>query len=161
MVPNDAKITAMADGKTPANLREDKFMMLAAQANANARLYTNPLDPLIWPELKDLNPAHGHFVDGKDFSSKWTKMKNQHDKLLFNLNQSGRNETGEILDCTAMQFCKVSGRVLNLPLLYCYLIWKNQDLQFASNMLPEAIALSTGLPGKTASSSSSTGAGKR
>lgn len=151
LLSKSAKIPAMADGRTPAQVWEEKFSVIAATANAYAKNYSNPFDENTWKELADIDPSKGQFDDGKDFSSLWTKMKNQHDTLVTNLNQSGRNEADEILDETAMQFCKASGRMLNLPLFYCYMLWKGRDLKYATNALPSSVGMSTGL---SASSSS-------
>jgi len=64
----------------------------------------------------------------------WTKIKNQ----------SGLNESGEILDKTERDRCKIGNRLLNIPLFYAYLLWKCRNLSFISNALPESVAMSTG-----------------
>jgi hypothetical protein len=169
--PKPAKIVAQADGNTPMDLRYQKLNLAASSANVNARKYVNIFDEEVWPELKDFDPSLGKFKDGKEFAELWTRMKNQYDTLLSDLNQSGRNESGEVLDKTALEFCKQRGhgRVLNLPLFYCYLVWKNKNLTFTSNALPEGIAMSSGLPSvaqkrdssETSGDVASTGASKK
>lgn len=115
-----------------------------------------------WPALLNIHPEKGSFSDVEQFSALLTEMKNTFDILKSNLSMSGTQESGEILDGTALHFCKYGQRTAKLNHFYLWLCWKDQDLNFLSNNLLEGVATGGGTVSEpytraTNSSSVSTG----
>jgi hypothetical protein len=65
-----------------------------------------------YPQLCGVHPEHGKFKDPQHLKELLPTLQNQLSKLRDNLDKSGRNEGGEILDDTAKEFC-ATGRTLN------------------------------------------------
>lgn len=93
-----------------------------------------------WPALINIHPEKGGFADAEQFGSLMTEMRNVFDVLKSNLSKSGTQESGEILDGTALEFCKYHQRTAKLNHFYLWLCWKDQDLNFLSNSLREGVA---------------------
>jgi hypothetical protein len=66
-----------------------------------------------WPALMHIHPEKGGFTDAEQFGSLMTEMRNVFDVLKSNLSKSGTQESGEILDGTALEFCKYHQRLRN------------------------------------------------
>ena len=98
-----------------------------------------------WPALANIRPEKGTFNDVDQFSALLTEMKNTFDILKANLSMSGTQESGEILDGTALHFCKYGQRTAKLNHFYLWLCWKDQDLNFLSNNLLEGVATGGGV----------------
>jgi hypothetical protein len=97
-----------------------------------------------WPALLNIHPDRGSFSDVEQFSALLTEVKNTFDILKSNLSMSGTQESGEILDGTALHFCKYWQRTAKLNHFYLWLCWKDQDLNFLSNTLQEGVATGGG-----------------
>jgi hypothetical protein len=95
-----------------------------------------------WKALKCIHPENGSFLHLDNFTDLMTEMKNTFDILKSNLSQSGTQESGEILDTTAFEFCKSGQRTCKLNHFYLWLRWKDEDVQFLSNTLAEGVAAS-------------------
>ena len=95
-----------------------------------------------------IHPEMGTLEDRVQLGTLCTQLKNNFDTLWYRLNKSGRNESGEILDVTAMQFCKYGQRTVNVSHFYQYLLWKDQDLLFLSNRLPDGVGIECGFDGE-------------
>ena len=93
-----------------------------------------------WPALVHIYPDKGGFTDAEQFGSLMTEKRNVFDVLKSNLSKSGTQESGEILDGTALEFCKYNQRTAKLNHFYLWLCWKDQDLNFLSNSLLEGVA---------------------
>lgn len=93
-----------------------------------------------WRALLHLHPEKGAFIDVEQFGSLMTEMRNVFDVLKSNLSKSGTQESGEILDGTALEFCKYQQRTAKLNHFYLWLCWKDHDLNFLSNRLLEGVA---------------------
>jgi hypothetical protein len=93
-----------------------------------------------WPALVHIHPDKGGFTDAEQFGSLMTETRNVFDVLKSNLSKSGTQESGEILDGTALEFCKYNQRTAKLNHFYLWLCWKDQDLNFLSNSLLEGVA---------------------
>lgn len=89
-------------------------------------------------------PEQGQFADRAQLKKEITTCKNNFDTLWYRLNKSGRNESGDILDSTALHFCKYGGRTVNASHFYQWLLWKGKDLLFLSNRLDEGVGLECG-----------------
>jgi hypothetical protein len=50
------------------------------------------------------------------------------DILKSNISQSGTQESGDILDTTAFEFCKSGQRTCKLNHFYLWLRWKDEDV---------------------------------
>ena len=97
-----------------------------------------------WPALLNIHPEKGTFTDVEQFSALLTEVKNTFDILKANLSMSGTQESGEILDGTALHFCKYGQRTAKLNHFYLWLCWKDKDLNFLSNTLQEGVATGGG-----------------
>ena len=89
-----------------------------------------------------------------------TESKNAFDILKANLDKSGTQESGEIADSTALEFCKYNQRTCKLNHFYLWLCWKGKDLNFLSNSLSAGVATGGGepaVPYSRSSTSSTTG----
>jgi hypothetical protein len=71
-----------------------------------------------WPVLMHIHPEKGGFTDAEQFGSLMTEMRNVFDGLKSNLSKSGKQESGEILDGTALEFCKYHQRTAKLNHFY-------------------------------------------
>ena len=107
-----------------------------------------------WPALIHIHPEKGSFIDIEQFASLMTEMRNVFDILKANLSKSGTQESGEILDGTALEFCKYHQRTAKLNHFYLWLCWKDQDLNFLSNNLVEGVATGGDTPPEPYSRSS-------
>jgi hypothetical protein len=87
-----------------------------------------------------IHPEKGGSIDADQFGSLMTEMRNVFDVLKSNLSKSGTQESGEILDGTALEFCKYKQRTAKLNHFYVWLCWKNQDLNFLYNSLQDGVA---------------------
>ena len=96
--------------------------------------------------FNNIHPEHGNFSRDvrHQFTSLVTQAKNNFDTLWYRLDKSGRNENGDILDATAMNFCKYGQRTVNVSHFYQYMLWKDQDLLFLSNRLPDTVGIECG-----------------
>lgn len=98
-----------------------------------------------WPDVKHIKPEEG-CLDPSFFWKEYAEMRNSYDTLCSRLNVSGRNESGVILDCTALTFCKNGIKLLsNFLQFYIYLLWKDCNVSFVTNRLPENCNQSCGL----------------
>ena len=95
-----------------------------------------------WKALKSIHPENGSFLHLDNFADLMTEMKNTFDVLKSNLSQSSTQESGEILDSTAFEFCKGGQRTCKLNHFYLWLRWKDEDVQFLSTSLAEGVAAS-------------------
>ena len=93
-----------------------------------------------WPALASIHPEKGSFADVDQFSALWTEAKNAFDILKANLDKSGSQESGEIADSTALEFCKYNQRTCKVNHFYLWLCWKEQDLNILSNTLSAGVA---------------------
>lgn len=67
-----------------------------------------------YPVLKIINPALGVFKDVLQLRQVMNDLKSNYTSLKTRLETSGRNENGEILDSTALQFCRDGNRTTPL-----------------------------------------------
>lgn len=67
-----------------------------------------------WPALSSIRPEKGTFGDVEQFGALLTETKNAFDILKANLDKSGTQESGEIADSTALEFCKYNQRTCKL-----------------------------------------------
>ena len=70
-----------------------------------------------WPALVHIHPDKGGFTDAEQFGSLMTEKRNVFDVLKSNLSNSGTQESGEILDGTALEFCKYNQRTAKLNVM--------------------------------------------
>ena len=159
-IPSDGKNHILTDGMKSHRLSQLTELM---------RTCVEDIAPCIsncfgerWPALLNIHPEKGTFNDVEQFSALLTEMKNTFDILKSNLSMSGTQESGEILDGTALHFCKYGQRTAKLNHFYLWLCWKDQDLNFLSNNLLEGVATGGGAVPEpytrsTISSSESTG----
>ena len=99
-----------------------------------------------WPALANIRPEKGTFTDVDQFSALLTETKNAFDILKANLDKSGTQESGEIADSTALEFCKYNQRTCKLNHFYLWLSWSGKDLNYLSNNLQEGVATGGGEP---------------
>lgn len=99
-----------------------------------------------WPALSSIHPEKGTFGDVDQFAALLTETKNAFDILKANLDKSGTEESGEIADSTALEFCKYNQRTCKLNHFYLWLCWNGKDLNFLSNNLSEGVATGGGEP---------------
>ncbi|KAJ1434042.1 hypothetical protein B484DRAFT_394248 [Ochromonadaceae sp. CCMP2298] len=95
------------------------------------------------PQLSTIHPELGVFNTTLELDEMITATKSKFDILFYRLHKSGRQESGEILDATALTFCK-TGRTLNTALFYQWVLWKDENLSFLSNALPPGVGLESG-----------------
>ena len=66
---------------------------------------------------------------------------------MARLNQSGRHESGHILDETALQFCsQPTLKTIDVLLFFAYLHWKDKDLSMVVRQMPPGIGRANGFP---------------
>ena len=158
-IPSDGKNHILTDGMKAHRL---------AQITELMRICVEDVAPNVsncfgdrWPALANIRAEKGTFADVDQFSALLTEMKNTFDILKANLSMSGTQESGEILDGTALHFCKYGQRTAKLNHFYLWLCWKDQDLNFLSNNLLEGVATGGGVAAepytRTVSSTSSVG----
>ena len=75
------------------------------------------------PCLSFIHPENGVLSTVAELKSLMTELKNRYDILKSNLLACGRNESGDILNQTALKFCHYNGRTCN----YCKYI---QNISF-------------------------------
>ncbi|KAJ1424036.1 hypothetical protein B484DRAFT_398467 [Ochromonadaceae sp. CCMP2298] len=95
------------------------------------------------PQLSNIHPELGVFNTTLELDEMITSSKSKFDVIFYQLDKSGRQESGEILDATALHFCK-AGRTLNTVLFYQWLLWKDENLTFLSNALPTGVGMASG-----------------
>ena len=99
-----------------------------------------------WPALSSIHPEKGAFGDVDQFAALLTETKKAFDILKANLDKSGTQESGEIADSTALEFCKYNQRTCKLNHFYLWLCWNGKDLNFLLNNLSEGVATGGGEP---------------
>ena len=123
-IPSDGKNHLLTDGMKSHRLNQMTELM---------RLCVEEIAPNVsnlfgdrWPALSGIHPEKGSFNDVEQFSALLTEMKNTFDILKSNLSMSGTQESGEILDGTALHFCKCGQRTAKLSHFYLWLCWRDQ-----------------------------------
>ena len=107
---------------------------------------SNLFGDIMWPALANIRPEKGTFTDVDQFSALLTGTKKAFDILKANLDKSGTQESGEMADSTALEFCKYNQRTCKLNHLYLWLSWSGKDLNYLSNNLQEGVATGGGEP---------------
>ena len=115
-IPSDGKNHLLTDGMKAHRLNQMTELM---------RLCVEDIAPNVsncfgerWPALSSIHPEKGTFNDVDQFAALLTEMKNTFDILKANLSMSGTQESGEILDGTALHFCKYGQRTAKLSHFY-------------------------------------------
>ena len=137
-IPQEGKNLLLTDGMKAHRLSQVAALMktcLEEVAPSVSNLFCER-----WPALANIHPEKGVFADVDQFAALLTEAKNAFDILKSNLDKSGSQESGEIADSTALEFCKYNQRTCKLNHFYLWLCWKEQDLNFLSNTLSAGVA---------------------
>ena len=159
-IPQDGKNLLLTDGMK-AHRRSQVAGLIKICVEDVAPNVTNLFGDK-WPALANIHPEKGTFTDVEQFSALLTETKNAFDILKANLDKSGTQESSEIADSTALEFCKYNQRTCKLNHFYLWLSWSGKDLNYLSNNLQEGVATGGGEPAApycrvTASSNASVG----
>ena len=157
-IPQEGKNLLLTDGMK--NHRRAQIAELMRICEEEVAPQVSNLFGEKWPALLNIHPENGKFSDAEQFSALLTESKNAFDILKANLDKSGTQESGEIADSTALEFCKYNQRTCKLNDFYLWLCWKGKDLNFLSNSLSAGVATGGGepaVPYSRSSTSSTTG----
>ena len=132
-IPQEGKNLLLTDGMK--NHRRTQMAELMRICEEDVAPHVSNLFGEKWPALLNIHPENGKFSDAEQFSALLTESKNAFDILKANLDKSGTQESGEIADSTALEFCKYNQRTCKLNHFYLWLCWKGKDLNFLSNSL--------------------------
>ena len=137
-IPQDGKNLLLTDGMK-AHRRSQVAGLMKICVEDVAPNVTNLFGDK-WPALANIHPEKGTFTDVEQFSALLTETKNGFDILKANLDKSGTQESGEIADSTALEFCKYNQRTCKLNHFYLWPSWSGKDLNYLSNNLQEGVA---------------------
>lgn len=157
-IPQEGKNLLLTDGMK--NHRRAQIAELMRICEEEVAPQVSNLFGEKWPALLNIHPENGKFSDAEQFSALLTESKNAFDILKANLEKSGTQESGEVADSTALEFCKYYQRTCKLNHFYLWLCWKGKDLNFLSNSLSAGVATGGGepaVPYSRSSTSSTTG----
>ena len=143
-IPQEGKNLLLTDGMK--NHRRTQMAELMRICEEDVAPQVSNLFGEKWPALQNIHPENGKFTDAEQFSALLTESKNAFDILKANLDKSGTQESGEIADSTALEFCKYNQRTCKLNHFYLWLCWKGNDLNFLSNSLSAGMATGGGEP---------------
>lgn len=153
-IPQEGKNLLLTDGMK--NHRRTQVAELLRICEEDVAPHVSNLFGAKWPALSNIHPENGKFIDAEQFSALLTETKNAFDNLKANLDKSGTQESGEIADSTALEFCKYNQRTCKLSHFYLWLCWKDKDLNFLSNSLSTGVATGGSEPAAPYSRSTTT-----